>query len=36
MFYVGETIKAKNLIDTTYQSMMNAIKILKPGVKLVT
>ena len=35
MFFVGEVpIKAKKLIDTTYQSMMNAIKILKPGIKL--
>ena len=35
MFSVGEiSIKSKKLIDATYQSMMNAIKILKPGVKL--
>ena len=35
MYTVGEvSIKAKNLIDATYESMMNAIKILKPGVKL--
>ena len=35
MYYVGEVpIKAKKLVDTTYQSMMNAIKILKPGIKL--
>ena len=35
MFYVGEVpVKAKKLVDTTYQSMMNAIKILKPGIKL--
>ena len=35
MFTVGEvSIKAKNLIDATYESMMNAIKILKPGIKL--
>ena len=35
MFTVGEvSIKAKNLIDATYQGMMNAIKILKPGIKL--
>ena len=27
-------IKAKNLVEATYQSMMNAIKILKPGMKL--
>ena len=35
MYTVGEiSIKAKNLIDATYESMMNAIKILKPGVKV--
>ncbi len=35
MFVVGEvSIKAKNLIDTTYESMNKAIKILKPGIKL--
>ena len=35
MFSVGETsIKAKNLIDATYKSMIRAIKILKPGIKL--
>ena len=35
MFYVGEApIKAKNLIEATYQSMMRAIKILKPGIKI--
>ena len=35
MFYVGEVpVKAKKLVDTTYLSMMNAIKILKPGIKL--
>ncbi len=35
MFSVGEvSIKAKNLIDATYESLMNAIKILRPGVKL--
>ncbi len=35
MFAVGEiSVKAKNLIDATYQSLMNAIEILKPGVKL--
>ena len=28
------SVKAKNLIDTTFNSMMNAIKILKPGIKL--
>jgi len=35
MFSVGEiSIKAKNLIDATYEAMMKAIKILKPGIKL--
>jgi len=35
MFCVGKSsVKANNLIDTTYNSMMNAIKILKPGIKL--
>jgi len=35
MFTIGEvSIKAKNLIDATYEGMMKAIKILKPGVKL--
>ena len=35
MFLIGNcSVKAKNLIDTTYESMMNAIKILKPGIKL--
>ena len=35
MFSIGETsVKAKNLIDITYQSMIRAIKILKPGTKL--
>ena len=35
MYTVGEiSIKAKNLIDATYESMMKAIKILKPGIKL--
>tara|TARA_Y100000590_G_scaffold370285_1_gene432020 strand:+ start:179 stop:949 length:771 start_codon:yes stop_codon:yes gene_type:complete len=35
MFTIGETsVKAKNLIDATYESMMMAIEILKPGVKL--
>ena len=35
MFAVGEiSVKAKNLIDATYESMIRAIKILKPGVKL--
>ena len=35
MFYVGESsIKAKNLISATYEAMMKAIIILKPGIKL--
>ena len=35
MFNIGKiSVKAKNLIDATYQSMMNAIRILKPGIKL--
>ncbi len=35
MFTIGEvSIKAKNLIDSTYESMMHGIKILKPGIKL--
>jgi len=35
MFVIGNSsIKAVNLIDTTYQSMMNAISILKPGIRL--
>ena len=35
MFQVGEiSIKAKKLVNTTYDSMMKAIKILKEGVKL--
>jgi methionyl aminopeptidase len=35
MFMIGDvSVKAKNLIEATYNSMMNAIKILKPGVRL--
>ena len=35
MFTVGEiSVKAKNLINATFDSMMNAIRILKPGIKL--
>ena len=35
MFCVGKTpVKANNLIATTYEAMMKAIKILKPNVKL--
>jgi len=34
MFCVGKTpIKAKNLIEATYEAMMKAIKILKPNIK---
>jgi len=35
MFLIGDvSVKAKNLIDATYESMIKAIKILKPGIKL--
>ena len=35
MFCIGQTsVKVNNLVDVTYNSMMNAIKILKPGVRL--
>jgi len=35
MFCIGETsVKVNNLIDATYKSMMKAIKILKPGIKI--
>jgi len=35
MFCVGKTpVKLNNLINTTYESMIRAIKILKPGIKL--
>ena len=35
MFCIGKTsVKLNNLIDATYQSMMKAINILKPGIKL--
>ena len=35
MFCVGKTpVKVNNLIDTTYESMMLAIKTLKPGLRL--
>ena len=35
MFCIGKTsVKLNNLINTTYESMMRAIKILKPGIKL--
>ena len=35
MFCIGKTpIKLNNLIDVTYESMMRAIEILKPGIRL--
>ena len=35
MFCIGKTpVKLNNLIDATYESMMRAIRILKPGIKL--
>ncbi len=35
MFSIGKiSVKANNLINTTYESMVKAINILKPGVKL--
>ena len=35
MFCIGDTaIKLNNLISTTYDAMMKAIKILKPGIKM--
>ena len=35
MFCIGKTpVKANNLINATYESMMKAIRILKPGLKL--
>ena len=35
MFSVGEvSVKANNLINATYESMMKAINILRPGIKL--
>ena len=35
MFCIGNTsVKLNNLIEATYEAMMKAIKILKPGVKL--
>ena len=35
MFCIGKTsVKLNNLIDTTYESMMRGIKILKPGIRL--
>ncbi len=35
MFCIGKTsVKLNNLVDTTYNSMIKAIEILKPGIKL--
>ena len=35
MFCIGKApVKANNLIDATYESMMKAIRILKPGLKI--
>ena len=35
MFCIGKTsVKANNLINTTYEAMMKAINIIKPGIKL--
>ena len=35
MFCIGETsVKLNNLIEATYEAMMNAIRILKPGIRL--
>ena len=35
MFCIGKTpVKANNLVDATYESMMKAIRILKPGLRL--
>ena len=35
MFEIGKvSVKTKNLINATYESMMRGIKILKPGIKL--
>ena len=35
MYYAGTpSIKAKRLVETTYQALINAIKILKPGITL--
>ena len=35
MFFVSDaSIKAKNLINTTYESMMKAIELVKPGIRL--
>ena len=35
MFLIGDvSVKAKNLVNTTYESMIKGIEILKPGIKL--
>ena len=35
MYSIGKiSVKAQNLIDATYESLMKSIKILKPGLKL--
>ena len=35
MFYIGNiSVKSKNLVIATYESMMKAISIIKPGIKL--
>jgi len=35
MFYIGDvSVKSKNLISATYESMIKAISIIKPGIKL--
>ncbi|MAJ23703.1 MAG: type I methionyl aminopeptidase [Candidatus Pelagibacter sp. TMED64] len=35
MFFVGDvSVKSKNLVKATYESMMMAIKLVKPGLKL--
>ena len=35
MYYAGTpAVKAKKLVETTYQALINAIKILKPGITL--
>ena len=33
-FVSGRLIKLNNLVNATYESMMRAIKILRPGIKL--
>ena len=35
MFFIGDTsVKGKNLVQATYESMMKGISIIKPGIKL--